>query len=336
MTTVLLVIVLVMIALLIFTSAISIEAPQYSQFEIERRRREGSSDVEGAMYFSDLLSLQRVVVSLFLVLSVLGLVAYFDWVFGVIFGVVLALEYGAIARIPFIRSIAEKQYRKYEPKLIGFIKAYPKVANVLRTITTTIPEPHLHSREELLHLIENSGMVLSHDEKQMVAHGLSFSDRLVSEVMTPRSVVDSVEKSELLGPLVLNDLHKTGHSRLPVISGDLDHVVGMLYLRDLLTLDTTKKHTSKVETVMDKRVFYIHEDQTLAHALAAFLRTHHHLFVVVNEYRETVGLLSLEDVIEVMLGRKIVDEFDAHDDLRAVAARNPRGNNKTSSSAKDV
>jgi CBS domain containing-hemolysin-like protein len=52
----------------------------------------------------------------------------------------------------------------------------------------------------------------------------------------------------------------------------------------------------------------------------------------VNKYRETVGLLSLEDVMESLIGRPIIDEFDRHDDLRAVAARNPRGNNSSSSS----
>jgi CBS domain containing-hemolysin-like protein len=81
------------------------------------------------------------------------------------------------------------------------------------------------------------------------------------------------------------------------------------------------------EKAMEPRVFYIKEDQSLGHALAAFIRTHHHLFIVVNEFRETVGLLSLEDTIEALIGRKIVDEFDTHEDLRAVAARNVRGNN---------
>jgi CBS domain containing-hemolysin-like protein len=86
---------------------------------------------------------------------------------------------------------------------------------------------------------------------------------------------------------------------------------------------------------MEPRVFYIKNTQTLRHALAAFLRTRHHLFIVVNEFQETVGLITLEDVIESLLGKKIVDEFDAHEDLRAVAARNPHGNN-VSSARKDV
>jgi len=123
----------------------------------------------------------------------------------------------------------------------------------------------------------------------------------------------------------LDDLHKTGHSRLPVIKGDIDHVIGILHLNNLLSLDI--KRSTTAEKAMEKKVFYIRQDQTLQHALAAFLRTKHHLFVVVNEFRETVGLLALEDVLEALLGRKIVDEFDEHDNLRQVALRNPRGNN---------
>ena len=86
---------------------------------------------------------------------------------------------------------------------------------------------------------------------------------------------------------------------------------------------------------MDKKVYFIRQDQDLEHALHGFLRSHHHLFVVINEYRETVGLLSLEDVIEALIGMKIVDEFDQFDDLRAVAGRNPRKNNHTAQ-ARDI
>ena len=128
----------------------------------------------------------------------------------------------------------------------------------------------------------------------------------------------------MLGPLVLDDLHRTGHSRFPVIDEDIDHIVGVLYLRDVLTLDGTKKHTAKVETAMSKKVYYIRQDQTLPQALTAFLKTHHHLFIVINEYRETVGIITLEDTVEALLGKRIIDEFDAHDDMRAVAERNAR------------
>ena len=159
-----------------------------------------------------------------------------------------------------------------------------------------------------------------------MANALSFKTKTVASIMTPRAVIDSVPKQELLGPLVLDDLHKTGHSRFPVIDDNLDHIVGILHIQDLLTLDGGKKTTTADKT-MEARVYYIHQDQTLQQALSGFIRTHHHLFIVINEYRETVGVLTLEDVVEALLGRKIIDEFDSHQDLRQVAARNPQHNN---------
>jgi CBS domain containing-hemolysin-like protein len=64
----------------------------------------------------------------------------------------------------------------------------------------------------------------------------------------------------------------------------------------------------------------VHEDFTLYQALQAFLKTKHHLFLVVNSFEELVGILTIEDVLEQMIGKPIVDEFDRYDDLRAVAA----------------
>ena len=183
-------------------------------------------------------------------------------------------------------------------------------------------------------MVEQAGEALSEDEKKMVIGVLSFDTVPVKEVMTPRSVIDTVDQDEVLGPLVLDALHKTGHSRFPVTKGDIDHVVGMLYIQDLLTINRSST-SRRVRAVMEKKVYYIREDQTLQHALAAFLRVRHHLFIVVNEFRETVGIVSLEDVTERILGRKIIDEFDAHEDLRRVAQRNPRHNNRTKH-ARDV
>jgi putative hemolysin len=181
------------------------------------------------------------------------------------------------------------------------------------------------SRQELEHLVNTSGVVLTADEKRLIINGLHFSQKTVESIMTPRGVVETVKKSDVLGPLMLDELHKTGHSRFPVIDGDIDHVVGMLHIKDLLTLG--RKDTETAEQAMEKRVFYINQEQTLEHALAAFIKTRHHLFIVVNGYRETAGILTLEDVMEALLGREIVDEFDVHDDLRVVAARSAKGNN---------
>ena len=108
-------------------------------------------------------------------------------------------------------------------------------------------------------------------------------------------------------------------------------MIGVLHIKELLTL--REKTTQTAGQAMEKKVYYINQDQTLDHALAAFLKTRHHLFIVVNGYRETAGIVTLEDVIEALLGREIVDEFDLHDDLRVVAARNAKHNNNSTHGA---
>lgn len=330
MTTVLLILLAVILVILVLTASMKPLHSTMSRFELERRSTQGDAGATQILrreqLLVDVVSVQRIVVALFLVLFVLLSVVVFDWLIGVLVAVIVALEYGALARIGMVHRVAQNLYQRAEPKLLRFVDKFGPMFVVLRGRDDT-PEisGQVNSREELQHLIDNARDILTADEKRLLTHSLSFSDKLVRDVMTPRSVIDSVDKTELLGPLALDELHKTGHSRVPVIDGDIDHIIGILYVQDLLTID--KKRSLTAEKAMDGRVFYIREDQTLHHALSAFIRTHHHLFVVVNEYRETVGVITLEDVVETLLGRKIIDEFDAHDDLRAVAARNVRGNN---------
>lgn len=331
MFTFLVVITAVVFLKLLMVAGIRPARTSLSAFELARRNQVGDSQAMAAsrrnQLIPDVISLQRVVSALLLVVAVLLSVATFGWLIGTLVGLVVALEYGAIAHLAIIQRWSQRLYEHFEPTLLAVMAKHPFVLKLLRSVPQETSDDlrSIDSRQELQHLVSQSGAVLSPDEKKLIVHSLSFSEQLISTVMTPRSVIDSIKKSEFLGPLTLDELHKTGHSRLPVIDDDIDHVVGMLQLQSLLALDIKRSVTA--EKAMEPRVFYIREDQTLQHALAAFLRTHHHLFVVVNEFRETVGLLALEDVIEALLGRKIIDEFDAHDDLRTVALRNPRGNN---------
>ncbi len=317
---------------LIFVAAMRPIHGQLSLFELNRRAETGDEVAKKALererMLVDMVSLQKVIVALLLIIFVMLCLTVFGWLIGAIVSVFVALEYGAIARFKFIRKIAQIMYAKGDKYLIKFIKKAPVLFIILRN---TLPDDDLlqkkiDSREELQHIVDSSGNVLTTDEKALIVHSLSFNSQTVESIMTPRSMIDSIKKSEFLGPLTLNDLHKTGHSKLPVINGDIDHIVGILNIKSLLALDI--KRSTTAEKAMDPKVFYIRADQTLQHALAAFLRTKHHLFVVINEFRETVGLLALEDVIEALIGRKITDEFEAYDDLRAVALRNPRDNNQ--------
>ena len=300
-----------------------------SRFELERRARAddayATSLIRRENLLDDVYSLQQVLGALLLVIISALSAAAFGWLLGIGLSLLVALEVGAVAKLGPIQRMAQKIYEKFEPQLLDWIERVPWLCRLLRTVTASSGENHqVESREELLHMVNQAGAILTPDEQMLMIHSMNFHERAVSEVMTPRSVIDSLEKSEMLGPLVLDDLHKTGHSRFPVIDKDIDHVVGVLHIQDIVMLHSK---TMTAEKAMEPRVYYIHEDQTLQEALSAFIQTHHHLFVVINQYRETVGLLSLEDVMEALLGQIIVDEFDNHDDLRAVALRQATHNN---------
>lgn len=326
-----------LLAALLVVMGVHPQLSSHSRFELQRRAKEGDSEAALLLrrhrLLRDIFSLQRVIAAVLLVLlSIVG-VSLFHWSVGFLISLVVALESGAVAKLSLLQQFSQRLYEQHEAKILGLIEKHPFVFRAIRSVAPIPNDAYdIESKEELLAMVEQSGEVLTRDEKKLITNGLQFRDMAVRSVMTPRSVMEVVAHNEVLGPLVLDKLHKTGHSRFPVMQDDIDHIVGMLYIQDLLTIGSGAK-THKVSSVMEKQVFYIHQDQNLQQALAAFLRTRHHLFVVINEYRETVGLVSLEDVIEALLGRKINDEFDTHEDLRKVAARNPRGNNSPDDAA---
>lgn len=314
---------IVVYALLLVVSAFAPKQSKLSHYELERRQKNGDAAAVMATRREkmrmDILSLQRAVIGLLLISLTMLFITSFGWLIGSGLAVITAVVYGALARFHIVRQPSSTLYRHLEEPLLHFIERHSRAFRFIRHANTPKPSMRLESREELQHLITQSQRVLTSDEKSLLTHGLQFSERTVTEVMTPRVRIKSIDAKEMLGPLVLDDLHKTGHSRFPVVDKDIDHIVGMLYVHDLLSLDVKQSMTA--EKAMVSRVYYIRQDQTLQQALMAFLRTHHHLFVVVNEAQETVGILSLEDTIEALIGHKIVDEFDSHTDLRHVARR---------------
>ena len=177
----------------------------------------------------------------------------------------------------------------------------------------------LYQKEDLLDLLKGQKAQLDNrmsDEELRIAKGaLTYSDKLVRDVMVPKRVVKMVSADDSVGPVLLAELHESGHSRFPVYEGKQDHVVGMLYVRDII--DATKG--GSVKNFMSKKVFYVHEEKPLGHVLDAFLKTKHHLFMVVDNFEEILGIITIEDILEQILGKQILDEFDRYDDLRAVA-----------------
>lgn len=184
------------------------------------------------------------------------------------------------------------------------------------------PQIHsgLYEKDDLISLIEQQRLQpdnrIPEGEIEMALHALTFGDKLVADVLVPKRVVTMVKADETIGPSLMDELHKSGHSRFPVYEGKDDNIVGILYLHDLVA---TRK-TGTVKDLMKPHATYVHEDFTLYQTLQAFLKTKRHLFVTVNSFEEFTGIITIEDIIEQIVGRAIVDEFDKYGDLRAVAA----------------
>ncbi len=324
MITFLTVLVLIIFVVLLSVAAMRPIQSEYSLFELQHRSavgdREAKRELKREERVDDILSLQRIMTSILLITITLLSVTAFGWLIGVVVAVIVALEYGAVARLKFINVLAAKIYKRIEKPIIKFINKAPLAIKLIRNVSAADNKiKRLGSRYELQNIISESMETLTSDEKNLIVNGLAFNDEIVSQIMTPRDAVISINKSEFLGPLALNDLHKVGHNRLPVVNEDIDHVIGILHLNRLFTLDVKRSVTA--EKAMEPSVYYIRDNQTLNQALAAFLSTNDDLLIVVNEARETVGLLTLQDVIESLFGRKIIDEFDDHDNLRSVAGR---------------
>lgn len=315
---------LMIIALLLVRGARP-ERSTLSRFELERRAKLGRKGARQALrrenLLHDVFSLQHVLVAVILVtISSLG-VLLFHWAAGFLVSLVIALESGAVARLKPIGKLSNLVYKKCEPRVLNYIEKFPRIFRMLRMVAPLSGDQYIvQSKEEFLEVVSQAETsAIDDQQKQLILHSLQFETRLVKDVMTSRSKINFISKEEVLGPLVLDELHKTGNSRFPVVEDGLDSIIGVLHVRSLLNLSQKESMTAK--DAMEPRVSFIRQDQTLDQALAAFLRTRHHLFVVIDSDQKTVGILTLEDIIEALLGRQIRDEFDYDYDSKVVAER---------------
>ncbi len=241
----------------------------------------------------------------------------------VIITTVIVVIFGEILPMAYLGKHSLEVTARIAPVLKKLILLLSPIAKPMgRTLDKWLGREHptIYSKEELYKIFEGRELSkesdISTQEVNIIRHALSFGDKLVREIMTPRRVVKSVLVDDLIGPILLDELHKSGYSRFPVLANkNGQEFVGTLYIHDLVGTDIR----GSVRDFMRKDVYFVHEEKPLDFALRVFLRTNHHLLIVVNTFEEFVGVVSLEDVVEEILGKQIVDEFDQHRDLRAVA-----------------
>jgi CBS domain containing-hemolysin-like protein len=149
--------------------------------------------------------------------------------------------------------------------------------------------------------------VIAEDEKKMLHGVIEFGDKAVREVMVPRADMVCVEASATLSD-ALQLLMQEKHSRMPVIKGGADRVIGIVYLKDLLPYVRQERMDRPVQQVM-RPPYFIPAHTKVSDLLAEFQSHQRLMAIVLGERSQTVGLVTIEDLLEEIVG-DILDEYD--------------------------
>jgi CBS domain containing-hemolysin-like protein len=166
--------------------------------------------------------------------------------------------------------------------------------------------------EEEIRSIVTEGLydgVLEEDAGEMIESVIELGDETVSHIMTPRSNIDALDVESSWAE-VLRFVVEVGRTRIPVYEDHLDNLIGVLYVKDLLRElrpDRADPHRHWKQLVRDP--WFVPTTKPLDEMLQEFLQTRQHLAVVVDEYRAVAGVVTIEDVLEEIVG-EIVDESD--------------------------
>ena len=186
---------------------------------------------------------------------------------------------------------------------------YPLILflNFIPKLTGKIHKKPIVTEEELMtfvEVVEEEGGI-EEEEKELIENIFEFDDTNASEIMTPRADMFVIDGDE---ELKLKAIVKSGFTRIPVIEGDIDHVVGILNVKDLLKFQATSTDEINVRQIM-RQPYFVPENKKLDNLLQEFKKRKQHMAIIIDEHGGVSGLITLEDALEEIVG-EIIDETD--------------------------
>jgi CBS domain containing-hemolysin-like protein len=234
--------------------------------------------------------------------------ALFLFVFGRLVPEALAVRYTEPLALALIRPM-----QVMSVALAPFVRVAVVLSNVL-----SIPMggqkregASLVTEEEIKTMVdagEEEGLI-KEDEKEMILSVLDFGDTVARQVMVPRIDMTALEVNTPFDE-ALDVVVSAGHSRVPVFRGTIDEIVGILYAKDMLVMlrDGSKPPLEH----MLRQVYFTPESKRVSELLQELQKTRVHVSIVVDEYGGTAGLVTIEDILEEIVG-EIQDEFDVEE-----------------------
>jgi CBS domain containing-hemolysin-like protein len=182
-------------------------------------------------------------------------------------------------------------------------------SGVVRLLGVRETDPNQISTEELRIIVERGTEqgILEAEEEQMISAVMGLGERRIHEVMVPRVDIVAVPLRSTLDEVV-DTIVRAGHSRIPVYDGTIDHIVGVLYAKDLLPYLKGTEKRFDIRSLM-RPPFFIPESRSIDDVLHEFQRSKVHIGIVIDEYGGTAGLVTIEDLLEEIVG-EITDEYD--------------------------
>lgn len=159
------------------------------------------------------------------------------------------------------------------------------------------------SKEEMIALIDN--VSLEKTEKEMMENIIEFDETLAREIMIPRPSIFAISKDTLIKDLFNID-NITRYSRIPIYENTLDNVVGILHTKDLIKIQ--RDCTEKVDTIM-KEAYFVPDTKKISSLFIEMKNGNRHLAILIDEYGGVSGIVTLEDLLEEVVG-EITDEYD--------------------------
>nr|WP_240194258.1 hemolysin family protein [Desulfopila inferna] len=194
-----------------------------------------------------------------------------------------------------------------------------------RLITRLIPQQHSKdniSAEELQAIASlslQSGEI-DVDQARVINNVLILQSKMVRQVMTPRTVTFSLNEDNTVAEAMEQIQRLTSHSRVPIYSGEPDNVTGIIMPKEVLLAAARQQFDQRLSS-LKQSVHFVPETAPLNRILIDFFDRRQHLFIVVDEYGSMTGVISMEDILEEIVGREIIDESDRALDMRELARK---------------
>jgi len=183
------------------------------------------------------------------------------------------------------------------------------------------------TKAELLEstLMSEDDGILGEKESDVIENILLLDEVKVKDILTPRSVVFALEETRSIKDII-EDENLFRFSRVPLYAGSIDNITGVVLTKKIF------KHALKNDKVqikhIEKEIFKINENVPVSKALDLFIKKKEHMFLVVDSYDQTEGIITLEDCVETILGVEIMDESDNVEDMREFAKQQMKNKRK--------